>query len=102
MDFSEQFRRLYARGPQDVDKRILPFLIDLTNTPGQTRVLLGREFTRGVHKQGIIASYNGIFGALDVSVSVNGYGRRVQVFVDRKDSDRAIQYVRGLNRKLKS
>lgn len=102
MDFSEQFRRLYARGPREVDPRILGVLIDLTNTPGQSKVLLGREFTQGVHKQRIIASYNGIFGALDVSISVNGYGRRAQVFVDKKDSEKALRYVRGLNKKLES
>lgn len=102
MNFSEQFERLYARGSHEVDRRILPILIDLTKTPGQKRVLLDRQFSHGAKKSRITATYNGIFEALDVSLSVDGYGRKVRVFVDEKDSQRAIQYVRGLAKKLKS
>lgn len=102
MDFSDELKRLCVRGPTEIHRAIIPVLVDLTKIPNQKGIRLGREFTQGVSRPGIAASYNRILGAVDVSVKVGNYGRRVYVYVDERHADRVVGDVRKLNSRLES
>jgi hypothetical protein len=101
VDFSEEVRKLYIKLPKEFASILTPVLIDLTKTPHQKQVSLGREFVHGISRPSIYADYNGALGAIDVSVKLGNYGRKVYVFVDREHSGRALKHVRGLNKKIR-
>lgn len=106
VDFSDDLKRqldqIYLRRPNDFDSRMTPLLVDLTKTPGQRKVMIGRAFTHKVRKRGMDVSYNDAIKAIGVRVRSGDFGRQVYVFVPKEYQRDAVRHIEGLRGKLGS
>lgn len=104
VDLSDKLKRqldqIYLKGPHSFDPRMTSLLVDLTRTPGQRRVMIGKAFTHGVKKRGIDAVYNGTIEAVDVRVRSGDFGRQVYVFVPKEHQIEAVRHIKNLRGKL--